>query len=236
LRRGGPRALRCRSRGRERSRPEDQRRLTRVRVHEADTNPAVRLFDHLRGNVAGDELVLRGQHHSIALDAEGPVEHDRVTLAEVALGILVGFGNPDARAATVRHGARERHADIFPLGVRTAQPRFPGNRATHLLELQRLARRQVDHGFLSGDAALANGIEEVRRPRRDRRDVVDDLERRRLWREQLVARVVVFAPVLRRGWRGTNHHRDRQHERGSHHGSSSTHSRPRMDTAADPSA
>ena len=71
--------------------------------------------------------------------------------------------------------------------------------AAHDLPLERLAGRQVDDALVGGDAAGTNRVVEKARARRGRGDLVVDAELRRLRREQLVPRVVVF---LRLAWSG----------------------------------
>ncbi len=147
-------------------------------------------------NVARHQLEAGRQDDSIALDAERPVEDDGVAIAVVALRILVGLDDPDAAFAALRHGPRELDADVAAVETRVGEARLPGLGAAHLLKRQRRARHQVDDRLVGGDAAHPDRVEEEFRPRRNGGDVVDDLERRGLGREQLVARVLILAAVL----------------------------------------
>src|SRR5262249_36341298 len=76
-----------------------------------------------------------------------------------------------------------------------------GLRTGDLLELERRAGHHVEHRLVARDAALADRIPEQRGARRGLRDLVVDLERRGVGREQLVARVLVLRGLLGARWR-----------------------------------
>ena len=68
--------------------------------------------EHLRRHVALGELVAGRQQDGGAPDGNRAVEHEAVAVAAVALRVLVGLGDPQARLAAVgRHGTRQLHVD-----------------------------------------------------------------------------------------------------------------------------
>ena len=100
--------------------------------------------------------------------------------------------------------------NVIGAGIRVRQTCGARLGSRDLLEFERLAGHQIEDRFVAGHAALSNGIEKRRGAGRRRRDVVENLERRRLWRKKRVLRVLVLLRLsLRRGRRGQ---RDRQHD------------------------
>ena len=97
-----------------------------------------------------------------------------------------------------RHRPRELDADVASLEAAFARPDSRASSPLTSWNFSGAPGHQVDDGFVGGDAADADRVEEELRARRHRGDVVDDLERRGLGREQLVARVLVLAAILRR--------------------------------------
>jgi len=177
----------------------DERGLARRLMHEADADAAVRLGKHLGRHVAIGELIAGGQHDGIAPDAERPIEHDRVALFVIALWILVRLDDADAGLAAVCwNRPREVHADVVRVGIGRRQAGGARFGAGDLVKLERLTGHHVVHGFVARLAAFPNGIEIRRRARGRRRHFVQDLERRRLRRQQLVLAIVVLLGLSRR--------------------------------------
>ena len=88
---------------------EDQRRRSRRLMHEADADAAVGIGEHLRRHVALGQLIAGRQHDRRVPDADRAIEHDAVAVAAVALRVLVGLDDAQARLAAVgRHRARAR--------------------------------------------------------------------------------------------------------------------------------
>ena len=128
---------------------EYERRFGGRGVPERDLDPAVGFLQHLRGVVAGDDLVPVRQHDRIALDAEWPIEHERIALEVVALRVLVGLVDEHTALATVRWDrAGERHARALP-GFDA------GNSPTELAALD-LRGRILIHTTHAGTQGLVN--------------------------------------------------------------------------------
>ena len=179
------------------SRREPQGSGVRSRVPEGDPDAAVRLREDLRRHVAAGQLVACGQDDGIALDAEGAQEDDRIPLAKPALRVLVGLLDQEPHlAAVLRHRARQVDADVvrIEIGARHSGP--AGFLARHDLETQRLAGHAVGHALAARLAPLADRVEEDLGARRDRRDLVEDVELRGLGFEELVLRVLVGLGAL----------------------------------------
>ena len=169
------------------SRLDDERRGRRRVVPVADREASVGLLDHLRRKVARDQLVARRQHHGVALDAERAVEHDEIALGIVALRVLVGLEDAEARLAPLGHRPRQMDLDVVATCRRAALPVRPRLLTSHHLELQRLAGHAVDDRLVARLAALADRIKVEPGAGGRGRDVVYDPEAGRLGRQQLVA-------------------------------------------------
>src|SRR5262245_5696129 len=92
---------------RKRLRLDHERGLRRISVDEADSEASVCFLDHLRRDVARDELVATRQHYRVTRDTERTVEDDGVAFAAIALRVLVRFEDSDAALAAAGHGSRE---------------------------------------------------------------------------------------------------------------------------------
>src|SRR6266702_2524077 len=186
MRRGGRPRLRVRPRS------EDQWRLTGAGIHKTDSDAAVRFRQDLRRHIAAHQFESRGQDHAVTFNAQRAVENNRIAIAVVTLGIPVGFDDEKAALSFRRNGPRELHLDVVPRGVSIGHQRILASlRARNNFKAEWLTGHGVVNSFVTGSAALSNGIEVHLGACRRCRNFVENLETCSLGRKQLVPGVLV---------------------------------------------
>ena len=109
-------------------------------IHEADADPAVRIGQHLRRHVALGQLIAGRQDDGRVADRNRAIEHEAVAVAPIALRVLVGLGDPQARLAAV---GRHRRA-----------PAARRSRCSLTVYFSGAAAHQIDHAIVAAAAVV----------------------------------------------------------------------------------
>ena len=157
----------------------------------------------MRRHIAGYQLETFRKDHTVALDAQAPIENDGVAITVVALRVLVRLDDENTALAIRRNRTRELHLDVAPGGLSVGHKRILASfHAGDDVETQRFAGHAVVDSFVACGAAFANRIEIQFRAGSRGSHFIMYFEAGGFRREQFVARVFVGFRLLRGGRTG----------------------------------